>query len=330
MNTNKITLPQLIDQLKAQGCKVRDEVPNNDFGDLYITPNGELKCARELWRIQGENKQTYRILDVGEKLQEGDEVHMMVDGKLEWQAACKGIFGCTVSSHPAYMPHGYYRRPVTASSDNHAEHVQAHLTLAIKEQEAEIKKLKSDLFAYGEFTTNVAKALGMYIMEISFKEVLEEIANLKKSRLMCGCSELIREITKRENTSPEVKNWEQVAKAFENEVARQADYIEGLERDLRSESGWKDLLAIRDKRIEDLVELCHKESASAEEAWQKAEVFEDCLNQIAVILGPKTTISDCGFTDGEPTCHRVVEVLTERILRLWKLEAANDHRDAPL
>lgn len=236
---NKQTLPQLIDQLKAQGCKVRDEVPNNDFGDLYITPNGELKCARELWRIQGEQKQTYRILDVGEKLQEGDEVKTWQ--KDEWSPTVECVWGCEVLQEKSlFLPHGYYRRPILA-----------------------------------------------------------------------------------ETTAP--KNWEQVAKAFENEVARQADYIEGLERDLRSESGWKDLLAIRDKRIEDLVELCHKESASAEEAWQKAERFEDCLNQVAVILGPKTTIHDDGFTDGEPTCHRVVEVLTERILRLWKLEAANDN-----
>lgn len=180
----------------------------------------------------------YRILDVGEKLQEGDEVNKVGTGE-GWVSADM-VIGSVINPPNCVFPHGYYRRPILA-----------------------------------------------------------------------------------ETTAP--KNWEQVAKAFENEVARQADYIEGLERDLRSESVWKDLLAIRDKRIEDLVELCHKESASAEEAWQKAERFEDCLNQIAVILGPKTTIHDDGFTDGEPTCHRVVEVLTERILRLWKLEAANDN-----
>jgi hypothetical protein len=48
-------IDKILDALKEGGCKIRDEVPLNEFNDKFIDVNGIVGCARDLTRLGRED-----------------------------------------------------------------------------------------------------------------------------------------------------------------------------------------------------------------------------------------------------------------------------------
>lgn len=47
-------IDKILDALKEGGCKVRDEVPLNEFNDRFIDVNGIEHCAHSMVRLNKE------------------------------------------------------------------------------------------------------------------------------------------------------------------------------------------------------------------------------------------------------------------------------------
>lgn len=66
-------IDKILDALKEGGCKVRGEVPLNDFNDKFIDVNGITHCARELNRLNKEQFIAAYVKFTTFKLTSGEE-----------------------------------------------------------------------------------------------------------------------------------------------------------------------------------------------------------------------------------------------------------------
>lgn len=51
----KNNISKIIEIMKEGGCKVGDDVPDNEFGEKFIDVNGIAGCARDLERLGREH-----------------------------------------------------------------------------------------------------------------------------------------------------------------------------------------------------------------------------------------------------------------------------------
>ncbi len=237
----------------------------------------EKLCGDECVRAEESPEQQYRMLKSDEIIQRGDEV--LRDDKWQSSRELGNIVGVKLV--------GRYRRPIF---DDHVtpvkEHIMEERNMAldaageVNVMAEELKKAKADLFAYGEFTRNVANALGMGTYEISFSDVLDKIR------------------IGREVHAGHYKDLRNVIDRQEEKLDNAATYIEGLERDLEAQ-----------------INITSNWESTAAQHLRNEEYYRSLVVQIGEMFGIMSKISDDGSVQDSVLALKVPELVQQHLIK---------------